>query len=139
MRPGPGKRGLSHCLPEKLPDIRKFSLTYSRYRDIIGARKGVTHMQYNMLNIGSTWQRLLSPTEAAEIWKLEESTIRKAIAQGRLIDGQDCRKFGKQWVISIDGMARVFNRSAMSCDYSPWSEYLTALRKQEREAREMSR
>ncbi len=89
-------------------------------------------MDYNLLEIADQWRGLLSTAEAAEIWGLEESTIRKAINQGRLIDGQDCRKFGKQWVVTVDGMARVFNRTATAHDYTPWTTYLAKLRKSSR-------
>ncbi len=87
-------------------------------------------MNYNLLNVAEPWRELLSLAEAAEIWDLDESTIRKAIAQGRLVDGQDCRKFGKQWVITVKAMARAFNRTAMEIDYSPWSDYLVRCRKE---------
>lgn len=75
------------------------------------------------------FEKLLSLAEAAEIWRVDESTIRKAIAAGKLYEGHDCRKFGKQWVITVDAMARVFNRTACKYDYMPWSDYLVELRK----------
>ena len=39
---------------------------------------------------------------------LNESTLRKAIAYGKLINGQDVCKFGKQWVISSEAMNREY-------------------------------
>lgn len=79
-------------------------------------------MNYNMFDLeNSKFAGLLSLAEAAEIWQTDESTIRKAIAQGRLIDGRDCRKFGKQWVITADGMTNCFGRAK---GRSIWSDYL---------------
>ena len=46
--------------------------------------------------------------DATEIWGLNESTLRKAIAYGRLINGVDVCKFGKQWVITMDAMRREY-------------------------------
>lgn len=51
---------------------------------------------------------LLSCDEAAKIWMVDSSAIRKAIAAGRLQPGKDCCKFGKQWVVTVDAMAREF-------------------------------
>ena len=85
-------------------------------------------MSYNFLDLATTpWSENLSLSEAAEIWEIDESTIRKAIASGKLVDGQDCRKFGKQWVITEKAMAREFRGG-----HSPWSCYLANLRKKER-------
>lgn len=51
---------------------------------------------------------LLSFAEAAEKWNLDDSTLRKAVASGKLIEGIDVKKFGKQWVIAESTMLRVF-------------------------------
>lgn len=80
-------------------------------------------MNYDMKKISCRFAELLSLAEAAEIWELEESTIRKAIAQGRLVDGQDCRKFGKQWVVTVTGMANAF-RIGGTPSISVWMDYL---------------
>lgn len=54
------------------------------------------------------WEQLLSLKEAAEQYGREESTLRRAISNGLLIEGQDCKKFGKQWVILKSSMERVY-------------------------------
>lgn len=69
-------------------------------------------MENNHPKSSFPWHKLLSLTEAAEIWSLDESTVRKAIAAGRLVEGIDCRKFGKQWIINSDAMDRTFKRSS---------------------------
>ena len=75
-------------------------------------------MKYNMLDLKYTcWEKLLSLAEAAEIWGKEESTIRRAIKESRLLDGEECRKFGKQWVVNIEGMIRLYGKE-------PWERHL---------------
>lgn len=51
---------------------------------------------------------LIAFSDATELWGLNESTLRKAIAYGKLVNGIDVCKFGKQWVISIDAMNREY-------------------------------
>lgn len=54
------------------------------------------------------WDKLLSLKEAAEQYGREESTLRRAISNGLLEEGKDCKKFGKQWVILKSSMERVY-------------------------------
>jgi len=65
----------------------------------------------------SAFNEMLSFGEASEIWGLESSTLRKAVAAGKLVAGEDCRKFGKQWVVLVSAMAREYR------GYTPWNEY----------------
>ena len=51
---------------------------------------------------------LMAFTDATELWGLNESTLRKAISYGKLINGVDSCKFGKQWVISKAAMEREY-------------------------------
>ncbi len=51
---------------------------------------------------------LIAFSDATELWGLNESTLRKAISYGKLINGVDVCKFGKQWVVSIDAMKREY-------------------------------
>ena len=51
---------------------------------------------------------LMAFTDATQLWGLNESTLRKAISYGKLIDGVDACKYGKQWVISIEAMKREY-------------------------------
>ena len=51
---------------------------------------------------------LMAFTDATQIWGLNESTLRKAIAYGKLINGVDACKYGKQWVISAEAMKREY-------------------------------
>ncbi len=54
------------------------------------------------------WNELLSLKEAAELYNREESTLRRAISNGLLKEGIDCKKFGKQWVVLRSSMDRVY-------------------------------
>ena len=42
------------------------------------------------------------------LWNLNESTLRKAITYGKLVNGVDVFKLGKQWVISVTAMKREY-------------------------------
>lgn len=54
------------------------------------------------------WNNLLSLKEASELYNREESTLRRAIENGLLQEGVDCKKFGKQWVILKSSMDRIY-------------------------------
>ena len=51
---------------------------------------------------------LMAFSDATELWGLNESTLRKAIAYGKLVNGVDVCKFGKQWVVSAEAMKREY-------------------------------
>lgn len=51
---------------------------------------------------------LMALSDATELWGLNESTLRKAISYGKLVNGVDVCKFGKQWVVSINAMKREY-------------------------------
>ncbi len=53
---------------------------------------------------------LIAFSDATQLWGLNESTLRKAISYGKLVNGVDVCKFGKQWVISVDAMNREYGR-----------------------------
>ena len=50
----------------------------------------------------------MSFSDATDLWELNESTLRKAISYGKLVEGGDACKFGKQWVVSMDAMRREY-------------------------------
>ena len=55
---------------------------------------------------------LMAFSDATELWGLNESTLRKAITYGKLVNGVDVCKFGKQWVVSTDSMKREYGPAA---------------------------
>lgn len=54
---------------------------------------------------------LMAFSDATELWGLNESTLRKAISYGKLINGVDVCKFGKQWVVSVEAMKREYGNA----------------------------
>ena len=62
----------------------------------------------NGVKIETPFDGLIAFSDATELWGLNESTLRKAITYGKLVNGVDVCKFGKQWVVSIDAMQREY-------------------------------
>lgn len=72
----------------------------------------------NGVKVKTPFDGLIAFSDATELWGLNESTLRKAIAYGKLVNGVDVCKFGKQWVVSIHAMQREYgsrlkNRNAI--------------------------
>lgn len=65
-------------------------------------KKGALNMDKN------PFEGLISFTDACKLYGLNESTLRKAVATGRLIEGIDCKHLGKQWITTIDVMQRLY-------------------------------
>ncbi len=62
----------------------------------------------NGVVVKTPFDGLLAFSDATLIWKLNESTLRKAVSYGKLVNGVDVCKFGKQWVVSIEAMKREY-------------------------------
>ena len=62
----------------------------------------------NGKTIETPFDGLMAFSDATFLWSLNESTLRKAISYGKLVNGVDVCKFGKQWVVSIDAMKREY-------------------------------
>lgn len=58
--------------------------------------------------VSTPFDGLMAFTDATRLWGLNESTLRKAIAYGKLVSGVDACKYGKQWVISAEAMRREY-------------------------------
>ena len=69
---------------------------------------------YNGEIIKTPFDGLIAFSDATQLWGLNESTLRKAIAYGKLINGIDVCKFGKQWVISSHAMRRDYGEPKVS-------------------------
>jgi hypothetical protein len=63
---------------------------------------------YNGTPIQSRFDGIMALGDAAEIWNMDDSTLRHAIANGKFKCGTDITKFGKQWVITIEAMVREY-------------------------------
>ncbi|MBE6537232.1 MAG: DUF2442 domain-containing protein [Ruminococcaceae bacterium] len=68
----------------------------------------------NGVQMNTPFDGLLAFSDATELWGLNESTLRKAISYGKLVNGVDVCKFGKQWVVSIDAMKREYGNAPRS-------------------------
>ena len=64
----------------------------------------------NGKTIKTPFDGLIAMSDATLLWGLHESTLRKAIAYGKLVNGIDARKYGKQWVISAEAMKREYGQ-----------------------------
>ena len=60
------------------------------------------------VQVETPFDGLMAFSDATELWGLNESTLRKAIAYGKLVNGVDVCKFGKQWIVSADAMKREY-------------------------------
>ena len=62
----------------------------------------------NSKKIDTPFDGLMAFSDATDIWGLNESTLRKAVIYGKLVNGIDVCKFGKQWIVSINAMKREY-------------------------------
>ena len=62
----------------------------------------------NGVAVETPFDGLMAFSDATTLWCLNESTLRKAIAYGKLVNGVDVCKFGKQWVVSMAAMRREY-------------------------------
>ena len=60
------------------------------------------------VTVDTPFDGLIALSDATELWGLNESTLRKAIPYGKLVNGVDVCKFGKQWVVSANAMTREY-------------------------------
>ena len=65
----------------------------------------------NGSKIDTLFDGLMSFGDASELWGLSESTLRKAVEYGKLKNGVDVCKFGKQWVVSAEAMQREYGQN----------------------------
>ena len=65
----------------------------------------------NGVQVDTPFDGLMAFSDATELWGLNESTLRKAITYGKLVNGVDVCKFGKQWVVSVDAMKREYGNA----------------------------
>ena len=65
----------------------------------------------NGTQIATPFDGLMAFGDASSLWGLHESTLRKAVAYGKLVNGVDVCKFGKQWVVSVQAMQREYGNT----------------------------
>lgn len=62
----------------------------------------------NGKQVDTPFDGLMAFSDATALWGLNESTLRKAVAYGKLVNGIDVRKYGKQWIVSVAAMQREY-------------------------------
>ena len=62
----------------------------------------------NGKTVETLFDGLMALSDATALWGLNESTLRKAITYGKLTNGVDVCKFGKQWIVSMKAMQREY-------------------------------
>ena len=62
----------------------------------------------NGKQLNTPFDGLMAFSDATFLWNLNESTLRKAIKYGKLVNGVDVCKFGKQWIVSMTAMKREY-------------------------------
>ncbi len=62
----------------------------------------------NGVRVSTPFDDLMAFSDATALCGLSESTLRKAITYGKLVNGVDVCKFGKQWVVSVSVMKREY-------------------------------
>ncbi len=65
-------------------------------------------LYHNGTPVQTPFDGLLSFGDATAIWGLSESTLRKAVAYRKLIEGVDVQKYGKQWIVTRAAMLREY-------------------------------
>jgi hypothetical protein len=58
--------------------------------------------------VDTPFDNLIALSDATILWGLNESTLRKAISYGKLQEGIDVMKYGKQWIITMEAMVREY-------------------------------
>ncbi|MGL6106543.1 DUF2779 domain-containing protein, partial [Romboutsia sp.] len=56
------------------------------------------------------FEGLVSVGEASTRYNVSESTVKRFIREGKIVNGVDCKNYGKQWVIKAEALARVFEK-----------------------------
>lgn len=84
-------------------DTGGYGISWNDHLDLDGEELWV-----NGIKTETPFDDLLSFADAASIWTLNESTLRKAIASRKLVEGVDAQKYGKQWVVTRSAMLREY-------------------------------
>lgn len=105
---------------ERLPEFKRFLLNPELFGNAVADAGGYgvvwddeldlscDELWQNGSQIATPFDGLMALSDATQLWGLNESTLRKAITYGKLINGVDVCKFGKQWVVSVDAMKREY-------------------------------
>lgn len=84
-------------------DVGGYGIVWDDYLDL-----DCEELWVNGEVVETPFDGLIALSDATILWGLNESTLRKAIVYGKLVNGVDVCKYGKQWVISKDAMIREY-------------------------------
>lgn len=68
--------------------------------------------EYETFEFETEFDDIIGFSEATEMWGLADSTLRKAVANGKLREGIDCKKVGRDWVTTIEIMEREYGKAS---------------------------
>ena len=110
MKPLFSKIPMFRCLEDNLAEFSCVSVDVGGYGIIWDDDLDLScdELWENGTIVETPFDGLMAFSDATELWGLNESTLRKAIAYGKLVNGVDVCKCGKQWVGSIDAMVREY-------------------------------
>ena len=92
--------GLFHCVEV---DVGGYGIIWNDDLDL-----SCDELFANGKTVQTPFDGLIAFTDATQLWGLNESTLRKAISYGKLVNGVDACKYGKQWVVSEEAMVREY-------------------------------
>lgn len=84
-------------------DVGGYGVIWNDYIDL-----SCDELWENGVVVQTPFDGLMAFSDATEFWGLNESTLRKAVRYGKLVNGVDVCKFGKQWVVSVKAMQREY-------------------------------
>lgn len=93
----------AHLFSDVTVDVGGYGIIWNDDLDI-----SCDELWENGVVVETPFDGLMAFSDATTLWALNESTLRKAITYGKLVEGVDVCKFGKQWVVSADAMKREY-------------------------------
>ena len=92
-----------HLFSEVTVDVGGYGIVWNDDLDL-----SCDELWENGIATKTPFDGLMAFSDATTLWSLNESTLRKAISYGKLVEGVDVCKFGKQWVVSTAAMKREY-------------------------------
>ncbi len=93
----------SHLFSDVTIDVGEYGIVWNEDLDL-----SCDELCGNGVVAKTPFDELMAFGDATTLWTLNESTLRKAIAYGKLVEGVDVCKFEKQWVVSMAAMKREY-------------------------------
>ena len=98
----------SHLFSDVTVDVGGYGIVWNDDLDL-----SCDELWENGIIIETVFDGLMAFSDATTLWGLNESTLRKAIAYGKLVEGIDVCKFGKQWIVSTEAMKREYGEQGV--------------------------